>query len=375
VCSAKAIERVFKGLLSDKWFIQCPFFSLNAFSCVEKFFRWLNAEAGLIVDAKVQPFTIVGPPSSLIGIGVFSDIIISCKLDPVASQAATFLTSLPSCLAPALVEAGELVSLRQLLLQKCNDQLAHAVQCAVDPRALSRLLMLLSALLEESSQDGRPHGSLGRGVEVALYISANKMKERSGPLVMYSNDTIGDLFYEISRIMDKSISKLKVFRLAKDITTLDETKTLGQMKFGAAGSEQIMVTERIIITPAPAALLKPCETLLPSEGSTAMECSSSSSGESRSSLSTAVLQQLTGGCISTSTSTVTSKKAAIATVQPESLSSSSEQLDMLFALLESSQRFLVDEIWGLTLPHDILAQPGCPICRRSAALPILLCGL
>jgi ubiquitin C-terminal hydrolase len=349
VCSAGAIEWVFRGLLSDKWFIQCPFFSLNAFSCVEKFFRWLNAEAGLIVDAKVQPFTIVGPPSSLIGIGVFSDIIISCKLDPVASQAATFLTSLPSCLAPALVEAGELVSLRQLLLQKCNDQLAHAVQCAVDPRALSRLLMLLSALLEESSQDGRPHGSLGRGVEVALYISANKMKERSGPLVMYSNDTIGDLFYEISRIMDKSISKLKVFRLAKDITTLDETKTLGQMKFGAAGSEQIMVTERIIITPAPAALLKPCETLLPSEGSTAMECSSSSSGESRSSLSTAVLQQLTGGFISTSTSTstVTSKKAAIATVQPESLSSSSEQLDMLFALLESSQRFLVDEIWGL----------------------------
>ena len=353
VCSLDVIKWTFQDLLCDKLFIISPFFTPQAFACVEKYFRWLNTEAGNITETKLQTFTIIGAPSSLIGIGVFLDIIISCQLDHVAVLAAAFLTSLPTCLAPSLVQQGELSSLRQLLLKQCNDHLARAVHHTVEPRALSRLLMLLSGLLEESYLDVKgqvkPHGSLSRGAEIAVHVSGvNKMKGRSGPLLMYSNDTLRDLLQEISLRMDKSISKLKIFRLAKDISLLDGTKTLGQMKFGVSGSEQIMVSERAAVIPAVLSLLKPCEVISEDSKLDAAYPSIVATPISQSNPSSLPLPS--SDCQSTSVMDVDITSMVSSPTSPTtalSATSSSEQLDMLFFLLESSERALVDEIWGL----------------------------
>ena len=373
VCSVDVVKWAFQELLCEKTFITSPFFTTQAFTCTEKLFRWLNTEAGLIIDAKANTFIIIGPPSSLIGISVFSDIIISSKLDLVASQAAALLTSLPSCLASYLVDAGELASLRKLLLEQCTRQLAQAAQEVVEPRALSRLLMLLSGLLDESYQDLgskiQPHGSLGQGFEISLYISgANKMKELSGPLVMHSNVPLKGLFQEICKRMDKPISRLKVFRLAKDITLLDPRKTLGQLKFGISGTEQIMVTERAVaavavipsIAPVPSSSDPtveggPDELVVDSGGGDRHVVTPDAFAPITSiSVTTAAFQSLsatfandsrrTGSCDSGQDKV---KEVNVETLPALMLSSSPEQLNMMFALIEKSESTQVDEIWSL----------------------------
>ena len=381
VCSLEVITWAFAELLCDKSFITSPFFTPQAFTCIEKYFKWLNTEAGLIVEAKTNTFTIVGPPSSLIGISVFSDIIISSRWDPVASQAATLLTSLPSCLAPSLVDAGELVSLRKLLLEQCTGQLAQAALSGIEPRALSRLLMLLSGLLDESCQDldGRvqPHGSLGQGAEVSLFISgANKMKELSGPFLMHANDPLDGLFQEICRRVNRPLCRLKVFRLAKDITLLDAQRTLGQLKFGLNGTEQIMVTERAVAVAAVAPLPLLLPLTLPVAlshdliGESASDVSATEDGVNTLIMSS---DARTPVCTITTASVSAGVPPSVSAILPTNsegnvpvemvvekvkelrvdmlpammLSSSPEHLDMMFALLEKSESVQVDEIWSL----------------------------
>lgn len=90
VCSEDVVRWVFQELLCDKKFISSHFFTTQAFACTNKLFLWLNAEAHLLVEAKdKQPFVIIGQPSSLIGITVFLDIVMSCHWDDVAKEVST----------------------------------------------------------------------------------------------------------------------------------------------------------------------------------------------------------------------------------------------------------------------------------------------
>ena len=109
-------------------------------------------------SATSTQFLIVGPPSRLIGMDVFLDVIMRCVSDTVAAKAIAFITALPSRLAPHLTgpspnldsvaltlssggggassaEAGqgnaeqrltgeELTALRTLLLEQCISQLS-----------------------------------------------------------------------------------------------------------------------------------------------------------------------------------------------------------------------------------------------------------
>ena len=356
LCTLEAVQFIFKNMLCDKVFVLSPFYSLQAFNCTKKFFRWLNTDAGLMSEASPLPLSIVGTPSSLIGMEVFSDIITSCRWDSVASHAITFLTSLPLCLAAPLVEAGELVALRRLLLQQCTDQLAQAATGTVDPRTLTRLIMLLSGLLDESQQDKGPsvrsHGSMGRGAEVIVHISGtNKIKCKSGSVTMHSNDTLGDLFSEVSTRMGIAPGRLKIFRLAKEVNLLDSRKTLAQMRFGLSGSEQMLVSERAV-TAVPSAPLVSSKTLL--DGSNEENSASNMHPSMKRSLSaddspvTSAIDPVTNTSLSPSISGECAASSSDAESAPATtLSLSHDKLEMLFSLMESSQLEVVDKIWDL----------------------------
>jgi hypothetical protein len=78
------------------------------------------------------------------------------------------------------------------------------------------------------------------------YIGNGKIKDISGPLKMYSNETLGDLCHLICKRFNRDLSTLKMFRQAKDIALLDKGQSLAQLKFGVMGTEQIMVREHIV---------------------------------------------------------------------------------------------------------------------------------
>ena len=182
-------------------------------------------------SATSTQFLIVGPPSRLIGMDVFLDVIMRCVSDTVAAKAIAFITALPSRLSPQLTRSSpgpdavahthssgveesqlsgdnELTTLRTLLLEQCTSQLSLTqglglgkdrpgpgagpgsgadegdddVLIAVGSRdrVLKRLLKLLNSLLEESLGDLgalRPHGGLARGRDVNISVTgANKFK-------------------------------------------------------------------------------------------------------------------------------------------------------------------------------------------------------
>jgi hypothetical protein len=54
VCSSEVVQWVFEELLCDSRFISSLFFTTQAFACTERLFRWLNTEAGLLVELKGQ---------------------------------------------------------------------------------------------------------------------------------------------------------------------------------------------------------------------------------------------------------------------------------------------------------------------------------
>ena len=183
-------------------------------------------------SATSTQFLIVGPPSRLIGMDVFLDVIMRCVSDTVAAKAIAFITALPSRLAPHLTGSRsvpdaaththsggggvkeatqlltgdeELTALRTLLLEQCTSQLSLTQGLGLGKaqgqrlglgsddgddvliaaagsrdRVLKRLLKLLNSLLEESLADLgtlRPHGGLARGYDINITVTgANKFK-------------------------------------------------------------------------------------------------------------------------------------------------------------------------------------------------------
>jgi ubiquitin C-terminal hydrolase len=285
VCTVETVYSIFNNLLCSPKFIQSAFFTPSALDCIEKYFRWLNSivsEAGdgsgsnsspLIVERNDNsvPFVIVGKPGSLLGLEVFSNIVLSCSIDIVAANSVKFLTALPRRLSVALVEAGELTHIRSMLLDQCLALLQSLNMGTADrvksERSLKRLLMLLDGLLEESGQDCynsssskntnydrlRPHGVSGHGETLSLNITYSAKKQLNGPLLVQSTDTLGQLWDKIAVRAGKEPQLLKLFRLGKEIDADDRSKTLAQLKFGK--SDTILVGEKTVApgtkSPAP----------------------------------------------------------------------------------------------------------------------------
>jgi hypothetical protein len=292
VCSMETVHWIFCNLLcGSPAFLKSSFFSPTALDCIEKYFRWLNSSSdnsyvpdALIVERNdnIIPFVIVGKPSQLLGLDIFSKIVLSCSNDTVAAQAVKFLTALPRRLSASLVEAGELVQLRAMLLDQClaplqnlravGDDISeggfnsksggvHVVHSKLESeRVLKRLLMLLDGLLEESSQDCcipstggmnagyfdklRPHGVSGHGDTLTLFIQySGKMKPYSGNMLVQSTDGVGSLWDRIAARASREASMLKLFRMGKEIDIDDRNKTLAHLKVGK--NETILVGEKM----------------------------------------------------------------------------------------------------------------------------------
>ena len=146
VCLKEDVLWTFTSLLCNTTFIQSKKYSLAAYQCMERYFRWLNIDAGYIVEtAGKQQFEIVKTPSSLIGINVFFIIILTCTCDNVANTATNFLMSLPERVSVDMMKEGEQVSLRNTFLSNCIKELYIAKSNR--DYSLKRLFMLLTGTL------------------------------------------------------------------------------------------------------------------------------------------------------------------------------------------------------------------------------------
>eukprot|EP01041_Mallomonas_annulata_P001788 gene1788-3471_t len=269
VCSVDVVQWTFNTLLCDNSFIRGPTFSSEAFKCIEKLFRWLNARIGLLretaVVAQNEPpytFQLVADPSSLIGLAVFSEIIMSCSVDDVAFQAVQLLLALPQRLSPTLVREGHILRLRQMLLSKCMDDVRDLEWQYVEgnnykrkgtPRAVKRLLMLLSALLDESASDARgrvkPHAQkyIGKPVYFWLKFSNKAYRYKDTVVTLNSTDTTDDLIAAIVKLSERNISDLKVFRGGKQIgNAADKGKSFAELGWTSSEgtSEVILIADK-----------------------------------------------------------------------------------------------------------------------------------
>eukprot|EP01038_Epipyxis_sp_PR26KG_P010058 gene10058-13518_t len=247
VCSRETIEWVFIHLMCENIssdsnrmvnsFIRSPHYNLKAFNCFEKWFRWLNAECGFIIESrdKNSPFIIETNPSKLIGFEFLPDLILNCQLDVVASNAVKFLSSFPQYLSLKLQKSDEIFAFRSSLLLRCMKELEVSFASS-EVVNVNRVLMLLDGILEESLSNSSirvvPHGTVGKGspIEFKINSSNKKFKKYAASIILFTNDSQGDLVNAIAEQFQTSVSEIKVFRQGKEISVVDFKKSIGQLK-------------------------------------------------------------------------------------------------------------------------------------------------
>jgi len=252
-------------IIIDRNFSRSPFFSIKAFECVEKWFKWLQLASS-------------GVPSSSSSSGrgsvidVFATIVFSCAVDDVAGRAVRFITSLPHTLYHLDTEAS-----RQLIRQFMNDLLTRCMDestkiglsAAATTDAitgfdskLTRVLLLLDGVLQQSSNNQLypdrfhvpPHGMLDRGGSVSFKVSSSskKMKGLSGAVVLHLGDTVQQLLRAVAEQVHSTVADIKVFRQGKELSMQEEgSKLISQLPmigFCSQGSsiieDAVTVTER-----------------------------------------------------------------------------------------------------------------------------------
>jgi ubiquitin C-terminal hydrolase len=243
ICSFESVQWIFDMLLCDvNNFIKSPYYSVSALACTEKYFRWLNLSGGFLLNVKKAgslTFVLIDTPSSLIGLNVFSEIILSCISDQVANQTVKFLTSLPSKLSTKLVKQGELINFNNILLDQCiqnlhlvNNQLTNSSNNI----SIKRLFMLLGGLINESSSSNKsvspfkPHGNLtkGKGINIKVSYSGKIYNYANGIISVFENDILEDVVKQIAKKIFKSVNCIKIFYKGKDIVS-SAKKTLLQL--------------------------------------------------------------------------------------------------------------------------------------------------
>ena len=198
-------------------------------------------------------------------------VLKSCQSDEVAQHAVRFLTSLPERLSPALIIKGELDKLRNHLLTQCLNSLkmiAEEASEAVDTsalekrdRALRRLLVFLSSILDESEPDNigcfHPHGDRSSGKSVTFVVNFNvkNIKRKRSEISLVTTSKVDHLISLIAESMERKPSDIKVFRHGKDITLAEtRSKTLAQLGIDGSVVESVAAADRYTSDSKPAAV-------------------------------------------------------------------------------------------------------------------------
>lgn len=104
------VEKVFKQLLCDKKYIESAQLNAAGFNCIEKYFRWINAESGGIAELIGHDAKYIACKSltQLEGWDVFLQIMLCCPDVSVAKLSIKFFTSLVNKFSIPLIENGEI---------------------------------------------------------------------------------------------------------------------------------------------------------------------------------------------------------------------------------------------------------------------------
>lgn len=158
-----------------------------------------------------------------------------CVDDKAAKDAIRFVTMFPQRLSPELMHAGDVMSLRQMMLRTCMTELEAVRNAAVmsqsdendshavigESKKLRRTLMLLHALIDESMADvGRrvpSHGGPWKSHSVTVKIQYNPKKIENPILTLDSNDSLEFLMEQVAAVVGKPLVELKMFRKGKEI--------------------------------------------------------------------------------------------------------------------------------------------------------------
>lgn len=182
-----------------------------------------------------------------------------CQEDKVALDAVKFLTMFPQRLSPALVHAGEVITLRQSILSQSMHELEDIRNKSVGSdyltsnlqlnTRLKRTLMLLNSLLDESSADSskriKSHSGKWKSKPITIKIQYGKVNGVT--LHFDSNDTIEDLIHGISKYLNKEPKLLKFFRRGNELTMNNLIRrTLQQIDL--LMNETIVVVDRPVTT-------------------------------------------------------------------------------------------------------------------------------
>lgn len=248
----------------DRNFSRSPFFSIKAFECVEKWFKWLHHSERSVSGAPSPSSSSSTGRASVID--VFATIVFSCAVDDVAGRAVRFITSLPHTLYHLDTEASRHF-IRQFmndLLTRCMDEFTRiglTATAGFDSK-LTRVLLLLDGVLQQSSSNQLypdrfyvpPHGVIDRGGCVSFKVSSSskKMKGLSGAVVLHLGDTVQQLLRAVAEKVHSTVADIKVFRQGKELSVQEEgSKPISQLPmigFCSQGSsiieDAVTVTER-----------------------------------------------------------------------------------------------------------------------------------
>ena len=281
----------------------------------------------------------------------------SCRDDKAAKNAISFVALFPQRLSPSLMTAGDVLSIRQVMLKTCMAELEVVRSAALvtqqdeddcravigESKKLRRTLMLLHALIDESMADAgtrvQPHGGRWKCRPVTVRIQYSQKALSNPTITLDSNDLLEHLMERIAAEIGKPLKELKMFRKGKEIVLGVFRRTLQQLDISP--NEVILVADRPQVAAASAAVVD-----------TAMG----------------------------------SYDCPVETLPSVVLSNTPEYLDLLFALLDICSGSLCDDIWGLILRlptsprvlrgwREVSSDHSCACDDDAPRLPICLFGL
>jgi hypothetical protein len=258
-CEEGDVSLIYSELLCHQEFITSAHFSTLALLCLEKYYKWISANNGSLVElpGKDGGFIILKSLSIQTEWKIFPKIVMYCQEDKVALDAVKFLTGFPQRLSQSLVYDGDVVSLRQSILSQGMAELEdirnHALgsdSITTDPhltRKLKRTLMLLNSLLDESSADSskriKSHSGKWKNKQITLKIQYSKLGNGHTTVTLETSDTLDDLLNQIAKTLSKDIQQLKFFRRGSELTRNNLIRrTLLQMDL--LMNETIVVVDR-----------------------------------------------------------------------------------------------------------------------------------
>lgn len=236
---------IYTQLICDKagsGFFKSDYFSLRTLTrTVEKWFRWINGELGLLVESKdaAKVVAIKVDLSTLQGIDIFLSIVLSCDDDDVASCCVNFIISLIQ------IAKSYALTYRETLLSQCLQHLT-ALNGSV---SLQRILLLLNGLIEESFASSKKkmyaHSmtTTNRKITFKVSCTSKNFAGAGGELVMKYNDTVEEMMQRISKMVQTPIEGFKVFKMGKEIVLADFRKPLGVL-CTVGDRETLVVVER-----------------------------------------------------------------------------------------------------------------------------------